>query len=600
MLSLRTFVAAHPFAVRALQGVLLVSPLALAGPLQAQDAAPDSAPNLGPAAALAAAPAVAVPDHVPGQLLVKARAGQQAALAARLTQLLPGAAKRAAFPHRDAAHVDRVGLARIVVVDVAPGTEPASLALLAAEPSVEWAELNGRTGGITGQTLPNDPSFPSQWALNQASDIDMDVPEAWFLRGTTESSSLLVADIDTGYDTNVTSPDWAGVVWTNQNEVQNGLDDDGNGLVDDVHGYDFAYNDSTPDAANSHGVETGGIIAARTQNGAQVAGLASGVTILPIKIFDNSGFFPFSGPYAGFLSGSTGLVYAADHDADLVNNSWTVGTSPVQIINDALQYCEDNGTRCIFAAGNNGTNQGWPAQNPLVIAVAAIDRFGIKSNWGFQSSTYGSWVDVCAAGTDVTTTTTFGAVDNFFAGTSAACPQAVGVAAMVLSEDGDLTTSDVRTILMQGAVSVDALNPSWVGLLGAGQVNAYNSLALLSAWSDLGSALAGDFAPILNAWGLTGAGARIYLSLSHAAPNAPALLVAGFGTLNAPFKGGMLVPTTDIVLPLSTSPAGNLVLSPGLPGALPAGPLLRVQYIMADAGAPAGYALSNAVLLTVP
>ncbi len=588
-------------------------PIALAlglmlAPASAMQRAPAAAgPAIaGPAIAGAAvagaagAGAAVADDAVAGQVLVKARAGQVAALAARIDQLLPGSPARAAFAHLGSP-VDRAGLSRILVVEVAPGTEDAAVAALAAEPAVEWAERNGRAGGITGQILPNDPSFAGQWALSQASDIDMDVPEAWFERGTTQAApGLLVADVDTGYDTGVTSADWTGVIWSNPAETQNGVDDDGNGLVDDLHGWDFAYNDNVPDAVNPHGVETGGIIAARTNNGAQVAGIASGVTLLPLKTFDNGGFFPGSGPYAGYLSASTAIVYATDHGADLINNSWTNGTSPVQVINDAIQYAVDNGTRPIFSAGNSGGNQGWPAQNPLVIAVAAIDHFGIKSNWGFQSSTWGTWVDVCAAGTDVATTTTGGGVENFFAGTSASCPQVVGVAALVLSEDGDLTPSELRAVLMQGATSVDAMNPSWIGLLGAGHVNAYNSLALLAAWTDLGSALGGSFQPLFNAWGLAQPGARITLSLSHAAPAANCLLVAGFGLLGAPFKGGVLVPTTDIVVPGTTTPAGELALSPAMPPGLPSGTEIRLQFLVADAGAPVGVSLSNAMLMTVP
>lgn len=540
--------------------------------------------------------ALAADGLVPGQVLVQVRPGALPALEARVALTAPGAVHRPALPFLSADRADPAGLRDILVLDVPEGAEQALADDLAAQPFVLFATPNHTAGGVTGAIVPNDPMFGAQWALQQGSDIDMDVPEAWDLRGSTTAANLIVAVVDTGYDIAVPHPDWNGVVWTNPGEVQNGLDDDGNGLVDDLHGYDFAYDDNQPNAGNPHGVETGGIIGANTGNGNQVAGIASGVTLMPLKAFTDGGFFPSSGPYAGELSAAAAISYAVEKGARIISNSWTNGTSPSAVINASIDDAIAHGVHLVFAAGNAGSTQGWPAQHADVTAVAAIDSAGHRSIWGFQSSNYGPWVDVAAAGTGVTTTTTNAGTVTDFAGTSAACPQVAGVAALLLSQDDDLTPFELRQVLVQGAVNIDALNPGYIGLLGSGHCNAFGSLELLDGFVDRGQRLSGDHAFTLNGWGSPDLdGGPLTLSLTGGAPLQPGLLVLGLSELSAPFKGGVLVPNADVVVPVSTDSRGSILLATTVPAAFPSSPSLWVQYAFVDGGAPLGVALSNAL-----
>ncbi len=136
------------------------------------------------------------------------------------------------------------------------------------------------------QTSPNDPDFSQQWGLNQSSDADIDAPEAWNL--TTGSRHVVVAELDTGVDYN--NPDLAANIWTNPGEIAgNGIDDDGDGYIDDVHGYDFANNDGDPMDDNGHGTSVAGIIGATGNNGVGVTGVNWQVQIMPLKFMNAMG-----------------------------------------------------------------------------------------------------------------------------------------------------------------------------------------------------------------------------------------------------------------------------------------------------------------------
>lgn len=533
------------------------------------------------------------------QVLVKIQPGSEVVLEQRIQSLFPGAGVERTFLPPSPLRCNKVGIDLVHTVTV-PSYDCTWMAeSLAAEPWVEWVETidweKGVGGGAAGVWPTNDPLLGSQWPLNQANDVDMDVPEAWMLRDTAiADGDLIVAIVDTGHEIDGNSVEFAGSLWTNPDEVFNGLDDDANGLIDDVNGYDFAYQDAFPDAVHDHGVNVAGVVAASVDNGNLTAGIASGVQIMPVKVLNDAGGFPFfTSPWVGWIAGAVGIQYAVDKGAHIVNCSWTTGDEPSEVVNMALQYALDNNVHLVFSAGNQNDDTSWPGEYPGTIAVAAIDALGTKEN----NSNFGSWVDLCGAGDLVPTTGISGTLD-YFGGTSAAAANVTGVACLVLSEDGDLTPFELTSVLRDGAVDIDSLNPAHAGELGAGHANALGSLRLLEPVTDLGQGLAGHSTPQLNAWGLTGPGDTFTFSISEAKPNSACALVLGTTNADQNFVGSVLVPSSDTVLSAITDAEGTALFEFTLQSGIAPGSSIWVQFGVRDTGAIEGVALSNALQVT--
>lgn len=330
-------------------------------------------------------------------------------------------------------------------------------------------------------TDPNDPNYDSQWHYNNTgqsggtADADIDLPEAWELE--TGDAEVVVAIEDEGVDYD--HVDLAGNMWTNAGEIAgNGVDDDNNGYVDDYYGYNFGL-DQGEIVPGEHGTHVSGTVAAETNNGVGVAGVAGGsgnndgVRLMSVQVF--SGY-----SQGGFAEG---FVYAADMGAHISQNSWG-GGGESQSINDAIDYFIQNGGSSgvmsggvvIIAAGNSNESSGastWPAQYESAIAVASTDDNDVRSSF----SNYGSWVDIAAPGSDILSCKPNDSY-QYMSGTSMACPHVSGVAALVVSHfKGNITPSQVRSRLEDYADNIDAQNPSYVGLLGSGRLNAYGAIS---------------------------------------------------------------------------------------------------------------------------
>lgn len=227
--------------------------------------------------------------------------------------------------------------------------------------------------------LPDDPLFLQQWALNNEGqtggtyDADIDAPEAWSSRGT-GSSDVVVAVVDTGVY--IGHEDLKDNIWRNPGEIPgNGRDDDRNGYVDDVNGFDFWAYDSTvydQEDGDQHGTHVAGIIGAVGDNGVGIAGVNHDVTIMPVK---------FLGPWGGGeYEGAEAIMYAVDNGADVINCSW--GGPYSEVIEEALQYAAEHGVVVAVAAGNASAdvdeNREWfyPASSDAtcVITVASTDH----------------------------------------------------------------------------------------------------------------------------------------------------------------------------------------------------------------------------------
>ena len=251
-------------------------------------------------------------------------------------------------------------------------------------------------------TLPGDPYLARQWAVFHPADSDVQLPEAWDLeRG---SAAVTIAIMDLGVDTG--HPDLASKIWVNPDEDLDGVDDDGNGLVDDVQGWDFgdADNDPNPHAVideigldeGFHGTFVAGIAAAATDNGVGIAGAGWGCKVMPLKIVDTAAQTRLDAVTAAFQ-------YAADKRPDVLSMSF--GAKPDSGVADYFQALVDEalaaGVICVASAGNDSTDSlRYPAACAGVIAVGATDSTGARA-W---FSSFGDWVDVAAPGAGIWST----------------------------------------------------------------------------------------------------------------------------------------------------------------------------------------------------
>ena len=279
---------------------------------------------------------------------------------------------------------------------------------------------------------PNDPYWP-MWNLQH---IHADT--AWDV--TRGSSSVKVAVIDTGLET--THPDIAANVWTNPGEIPgNGIDDDGDGYVDDVHGWDFVNNDPVPDDVWSHGTSCAGIIAAVQDNSLGVTGIAPLVQIVPLKACNDSGYL-----YDSYVVPA--LLYAADHGCQVISMSF-YGDQVTPSEAAAIDYCWAHGCLPVAAAGNDSqVFPYYPGAYEHTLAVGAHDVSDNRSSF----SNFGSWVDVAAPGEGISTTTTGAGYTSGFAGTSGACPHVAGIAALLFSLVPTATNAQVRDAIEDSAI----------------------------------------------------------------------------------------------------------------------------------------------------
>ena len=322
----------------------------------------------------------------------------------------------------------------------------------------------------TAATIPNDPSFGQLWGLNNTGqsggtpDADIDAPEAWDIQ--TGNPNLVIGVIDTGVDYN--HPDLVGNIWTNPGEIAgDGIDNDNNGYIDDVRGWDFAYNDNNPMDVQGHGTHVSGTIAGKGNNGVGVTGVAWNAKIMPLKFLNDSG----SGSTSGAISA---IAYATAKGVKLTNNSWG-GGGYSQALSDVINAAGQQGALFIAAAGNSSQNTdinpAYPASYNLanIISVASTtrtDSLSSFSNYGLTS------VDLGAPGSDIYSTTPNNTYSTY-SGTSMASPHVTGAAALLWSQNPTWTAQQVKNTLMQTGDSISALAGKTVS---GKRLNVYNAL----------------------------------------------------------------------------------------------------------------------------
>ncbi|HLW52249.1 MAG TPA: choice-of-anchor D domain-containing protein [Candidatus Angelobacter sp.] len=361
-----------------------------------------------------------------------------------------------------------------------PAEARRALDQLNADPEVEFAEPDHI---VATNQLPNDPYLSSSGSWGQSyadlwGILVIGSPAAWDV-GT--GSGIVVAVVDTGIDYN--HPDIAANIWINTKEIaSNGIDDDGNGFIDDVRGWDFigsTYQNPTqsndPIDRFGHGTHVAGTVAAAGNNGIGVIGVAWNAQVMAVKGLDDSGF--------GLDSTlSPAVIYAANNGADVISNSWA-GQGSSQTIADAISYAYNLGAVVVAAAGNSQEDalNFFPANLPQVITVAASDA---NSSLAFFSN-FGSKIDVAAPGVDILSLRAAGTslgrpLNSDYTradGTSMAAPHVSGVAALILSQHPEFSNEQVRQVIRTSASG----GGSFTLDTGYGIVGASAALAVPSA-----------------------------------------------------------------------------------------------------------------------
>ncbi len=374
---------------------------------------------------------------VPGELIVKFRPGLKAAQKAAMIQ------------GQQVKEFKTIGYEHWKIGNK---SVESTVAELEKNPNIEFAEPNYLLYALE---TPNDPSYGQLWGMNNTGqadgggtpgtvDADIDAPEAWSVFHG--SNAVTVAVIDTGID--YTHPDLAANAWTNPGEIAgNGIDDDANGYIDDIHGWDFANGDNDPMDDNDHGTHCSGTIGGVGNNGVGVAGVNWNVKIMGCKFLTSAG----SGSTADAISC---IEYATLMGVDVMSNSWGGGGYDAAL-EAAIVAANAADIFFIAAAGNSGVDTDASANYPScynvpnVIAVLATnnrDQRVVEPGW--WSSNYGATtVDIGAPGLYIYSTIPGNAYDSF-SGTSMATPHVAGAMAMLRGRFPTISVAAGKNLLM--------------------------------------------------------------------------------------------------------------------------------------------------------
>ncbi|AFL82545.1 subtilisin-like serine protease [Aequorivita sublithincola DSM 14238] len=337
--------------------------------------------------------------------------------------------------------------------------------------------------------IPNDTQYTAQWYLEQASDADIDISNAWDI--TTGNSSVVVAILDSGsdwthQDLGFGTDSYQNIhlntgedSWTNPNNpaTGNGVDDDGNGYIDDWKGWDFGNSNNDSRGPYFHGTHVAGIIGAKTNNGIGISGIAGGnnspgAGLMIVGVGDY-------GPNSAAMDDA--ILYAMDNGAKIIQLSLTV--APSSAIDAALQAAYISGVFIVCSSGNgSSTSIGYPSSNSYVFSVGATTQTDIKA--GFSNS--GTDLDLAAPGVSILSTQ-IGNTYGYSDGTSFSSPIVSATVALMLSVDATLTNEEIEYTLKCTADKVGSYNYNWNPSkqghskeLGYGRLNAYQAVLAVS------------------------------------------------------------------------------------------------------------------------
>jgi subtilisin family serine protease len=358
----------------------------------------------------------------------------------------------------------------------APTTVEDALLALNGTDGILYAQPNYEVEALS--TFPDDPRFDELWGMHNTGqtggtfDADIDAPEAWDI--ATGTSEAVVAVIDTGVD--YTHVDLAANMWINEAEFNGspGVDDDNNGYVDDIYGYDFCNNDGDPMDDHYHGTHCAGTIGAVGNNSEGVAGVCWNVKIMAIKFLNSGG--------RGWTDDAIKCVqYSTLMGANLSSNSWG-GGGYSQGLKDAIDAAGAAGMLFLASAGNNGANNDVSPHYPSsydsqsLIAVMATDSDDRRSDHGGWASNYGPQsVDIGAPGSSILSCEPWGQY-GIHSGTSMATPHVAGACALLWSTNQVMSNNEVKDIVLR------TVDKTLEGLcVSEGRLNLYKAVLETSA-----------------------------------------------------------------------------------------------------------------------
>jgi len=311
------------------------------------------------------------------------------------------------------------------------------------------------------ETYDHKTSHP-RWGIRS-----INATKAW--NTTKGSEEVVVAVIDSGIEYSLSSI--KDNMWVNEKEIPgDGMDNDENGYVDDVHGWDFWDDDTCAvngSSINYHGTFVAGIIAATPDETTGIAGVAPGVRLMDLRVLDNQGQL-YTTDWSKLVDA---INYAIDNGADIINLSIYSTLTPPDFVHESVKQAIESGVLIVGIPGNGGEKVQYFGQWEEILTVGAVDREG--SAWNY--SNHGSSVDLVGPGVDVLSLTPEGKVESR-SGTSFAAAHVAGTAALVLSIQPDLSVSELTEILQESAK--DLLEPGYDPKTGYGLVDAEKAIAL--------------------------------------------------------------------------------------------------------------------------
>lgn len=376
----------------------------------------------------------------------------------------------------------RYGLDRYLVVETNANADVATMAADYTASHDEIAEASVDSVGGVGAVYPNDAFFDQQWWMNNdgsllgsVADADIDAPEAWDIETGIVADPVTIAIIDSGVNPHP--------------EISSRL-------VPGINTADPNPSGTSDDCSITHGTHVAGIAAAGGNNNIGVAGVCWGCNIMPVDVLVDA-----LGGCSGYVTDlAEGIVWAADHGADVINMSLQycgLSTSEQNLLAGAVNYAHDTGVVLVAATGNNlqcGAGQiAWPARLDHVIAVGGITKAGVvavnheTANW---TSNWGDEIDLVAPGDAILSLQGTNGYQTI-SGTSMATPHVSGIAALVLSHKPELTDTQVEQLLIDTAVDIG--DPGWDNMSGHGLANAFGALHALEPSTAI---------PTVSTWGM--------------------------------------------------------------------------------------------------